>query len=91
MTIGTIELEYKGKTTVYELVPTETRGVYQAPYRGGFIPVALLACKENGWKLNTKNKTLKADWERGGAKPMAKSVPTRRISGDKRRAMIYDN
>lgn len=90
MTIGKIEIQYKGETTSYELVATETKGVYNAVYRGGLIPIALQACKDNGWKLVSTNKTLKADWERGGSKPMAKSVPTRRISGEKRRAMVYD-
>ena len=89
MSIGSIELQYKGKTTTYELVATETRGVYNAIYHNGFIPVALQACKDNGWKLVTKNKSLQADWERGGAKPMAKSVPTRKINSEKRREMVY--
>lgn len=86
--IGSIHFNNGKHAASYEVFQHGS-GLYAILYRGESMDISLVACKDNGWTLKTDHKELRQDWERGGPKPIAKGVSTKRIGPQKRWENIY--
>lgn len=86
--IGSIEFNNGKHAASYEVFQHGV-GLYTILYHGDSINISLAACRDNGWTLKTDNKALRQDWERGGPKPLAKGVSTKRVSPQKRWENIH--